>query len=58
MIAKYAGTTLLAVRHGRHTAAEIAEAERRLRNANVEVGGVLFTDVPQRSLKYGSYYPG
>jgi tyrosine-protein kinase Etk/Wzc len=58
VIAKYAGTTLLAVRHGRHTAAEIAEAERRLRNANVEVGGVLFTDVPQRSLKYGSYYPG
>ncbi|KLU26148.1 hypothetical protein EOS_10080 [Caballeronia mineralivorans PML1(12)] len=58
VVARYAGTTLFAVRHGRHTSAEIAEAERRLLNANVEVSGVLVNDVPQRSMKYGSYYPG
>ncbi|SAL83801.1 exopolysaccharide transport protein family protein [Caballeronia choica] len=58
VIARYAGTTLMAVRYGRHTTAEIAEAERRLQNANVEVSGVLVNDVPQRSVGYGSYYRG
>ncbi|MFK4442350.1 tyrosine-protein kinase Etk/Wzc [Caballeronia udeis] len=58
VVARYAGTTLFAVRHGWHTSAEIAEAERRLLNANVEVSGVLVNDVPERSMKYGSYYAG
>lgn len=58
VIAKYAGTTLFAVRHGRHTVAELTEAERRLRNVKAEVGGVLLTDVPQGRLSYGTYYPG
>jgi tyrosine-protein kinase Etk/Wzc len=58
VIGKHAGTTLLAVRHGRHTVAEITEAERRLGNAGVQIRGVLFTDVPQRRLGYGSYYSG
>lgn len=56
IIARYAGTTLFAVRYGRHTSAEIVEAERRLLNARVQISGVLLNDVPQRSLKYGSYY--
>ncbi|CAN7152926.1 polysaccharide biosynthesis tyrosine autokinase [Caballeronia sp. LjRoot31] len=58
IIARYAGITLFAVRYGRHTSAEIAEAERRLSNANVTVSGVLVNDVPQRSIKYSAYYSG
>ncbi len=56
IIARYAGTTLFAVRYGRHTSAEIVEAERRLLNARVQISGVLLNDVPQRSVKYGAYY--
>ncbi|VVD32648.1 polysaccharide biosynthesis tyrosine autokinase [Paraburkholderia dioscoreae] len=58
LIAKNAGTTLLVVRHGRHPLAEIVECVNRLRNAGVELKGVLFTDVPQRRLGYGTYYYG
>jgi tyrosine-protein kinase Etk/Wzc len=58
VIGKHAGTTLLAVRHGRHTVAEITEVECHLRNAGVEIRGVLFTDVPQRRIGYGSYCYG
>jgi tyrosine-protein kinase Etk/Wzc len=56
ILAKYAGMTLFAMRHGRHTAADIVEAERRLRIAGLNVSGVLLTDVPQSKMGYGTYY--
>lgn len=58
LIGKNAGTTLLVVRHGHHPMAEILECANRLRNAGVALKGVLFTDVPQRRLGYGTYYYG
>jgi tyrosine-protein kinase Etk/Wzc len=58
LIGKHAGTTLLVVRHGRHPMAEILESANRLRNGGVTFKGVLFTDVPQRRLGYGTYYSG
>lgn len=58
LIGKHAGTTLLVVRHGRHPMPEILESANRLRNVGVPLKGVLFTDVPQRRLGYGTYYYG
>jgi tyrosine-protein kinase Etk/Wzc len=58
VIGKYAGTTLLVVRHGKHSTAEIGETMKRLVNSGIAVKGVAFTDVPQRRLGYGSYYAG
>jgi tyrosine-protein kinase Etk/Wzc len=58
VIARHAGTTLLAVRHGQQTSSEIAETARRMRNADVQVRGVVLTDVPQSRLGYGSYNAG
>jgi tyrosine-protein kinase Etk/Wzc len=55
VIARHAGTTLLAIRHGQQTSSEIAETARRMRNADVQVRGVVLTDVPQSRLGYGSY---
>jgi tyrosine-protein kinase Etk/Wzc len=58
VIGKYAGTTLLAVRHGRNPMSEIAETVKRLRNGGVTLRGVLLCDVPQRPTGYGGYYSG
>ncbi|MFM0026971.1 polysaccharide biosynthesis tyrosine autokinase [Paraburkholderia madseniana] len=58
LIGKFAGTTLLVVRHGRNPMSEIAETAKRLRNGGVMVKGVLFSDVPQRRIGYGAYYSG
>lgn len=58
LIGKYAGTTLLVVRHGRHPISEIAETIKRLRNGGVTLKGALLTDVPQRRIGYGAYYSG
>ena len=58
VIARHAGTTLLAIRHGQQTSTEIAETARRMRNADVVVRGVVLTDVPQSRLGYGSYNAG
>ena len=58
VIARHAGTTLLAVRHGQQTASEITETARRMRNSDVIVRGVVLTDVPQSRLGYGSYNAG
>ncbi|RDK00798.1 polysaccharide biosynthesis tyrosine autokinase [Paraburkholderia lacunae] len=58
LIGKHAGATLMVVRHGRHPMPEILESANRLRNVGVTLKGVLFTDVPQRRLGYGTYYYG
>ncbi|CAN7208313.1 polysaccharide biosynthesis tyrosine autokinase [Paraburkholderia sp. 22099] len=58
LIGKYAGTTLLVVRHGRHPLNEITETAKRLRNGGVALRGVLLTDVPQEGAFLGSGYQG
>ncbi|MGF6903730.1 polysaccharide biosynthesis tyrosine autokinase [Paraburkholderia sp. GAS348] len=58
LIGKYAATTLLVVRHGQHSIAEIGETMKRLRNNGIALKGVVFTDVPQRRFGYGAYYSG
>lgn len=55
LIGKEAGATLLVVRHGCHSAAELRETTRHLSSAGVGVDGVLLTDVPQRGVAYGAY---
>jgi tyrosine-protein kinase Etk/Wzc len=58
LIGKYAGTTLLVVRHGRHPLSEIVETAKRMRNGGVAMRGVLLTDVPQEAAFLGSGYQG
>jgi len=58
LIGRYAGTTLLVVRHGRQPLHEIVETAKRLRNGGVAMRGVLLTDVPQEAAFLGSGYQG
>jgi tyrosine-protein kinase Etk/Wzc len=55
LIGKHAGATLMVVRHGRHSAAELRESARQLSSGGVTVDGVLLTDVPQRGTSFGAY---
>jgi len=55
VIGKHAGTTLLVMRHGRHSETELRESMRLLGGAGVEVNGIVLTDVPQRSAAHGTY---
>lgn len=55
LIGKHAGATLMVVRHGRHSAAELRECTRQLASAGVGVDGLLLTDVPERGTSYGAY---
>lgn len=55
LIGKHAGATLMVVRHGRHSAAELRECTRQLASASVDVDGLLLTDVPERARSYGAY---
>ncbi|CAB3760271.1 polysaccharide biosynthesis tyrosine autokinase [Paraburkholderia solisilvae] len=57
LIGKHAGTTLLAMRHGRHSAAELRHAMRLLGSAGVTVSGIVLSDVPQRATAYGGFSP-
>ena len=58
VIGRYAGTTLLAIRHGRHPLSELEETAKRLRNGGVNLRGVLLTDVPQTGAFTGGGYRG
>lgn len=58
IVGKYAGITLLVVRHARQPVSEIDETVKRLRTGGVLLKGVLLTDVPQRRIGYGAYYAG
>lgn len=58
VIGKYAGTTLLVVRYGRHPIAEISETAKRLENGGVILKGVLLTDVPAAVPMLGGSYNG
>jgi tyrosine-protein kinase Etk/Wzc len=55
VIGKHAGATLMVLRHGRHSAAELRECTRQLASAGVSVDGMLLTDVPGRGAAYGAY---
>ena len=58
VIGRYAGTTLLAIRHGRHPLSELEETAKRLRNSGVNLRGVLLTDVPKTGGFAGGGYRG
>jgi tyrosine-protein kinase Etk/Wzc len=58
VIGKYAGTTLLVVRYGRHPIAEISETAKRLQTGGVNLKGVLLTDVPPAMPMLGGSYNG
>lgn len=58
VIGKYAGTTLLVVRYGRHPIAEITETAKRLETGGVNLKGVLLTDVPPAMPMLGGSYHG
>jgi len=45
VLAKFAGSTLMVLRHGAHRLAEIEQAVARLANADVRVKGCVFNDV-------------
>ncbi|MCX5544990.1 polysaccharide biosynthesis tyrosine autokinase [Paraburkholderia sp. CNPSo 3076] len=55
LIGKHAGATLMVVRYGRHSAAELRECTRQLASAGIDVDGFLLTDVPGRGTSYGAY---
>ncbi|MFM0395717.1 polysaccharide biosynthesis tyrosine autokinase [Paraburkholderia phytofirmans] len=55
LIGKHAGATLLVMRHGRHSAAELNETTRQLNSAGVPLNGILLNDVPQRASAYGAF---
>jgi tyrosine-protein kinase Etk/Wzc len=57
LIGKHAGTTLLAMRHGRHSDAELRHTMRLLGSAGVAVSGIVLCDVPQRASAYGGFSP-
>lgn len=58
LIGKYVGTTLLAMRHARHSAAELRETCRLLGAASVPIDGIVLTDVPliTSDYAYSSYH--
>lgn len=58
VIGRYAGTTLLAIRHGRHPLSELEETVKRLRIGGVNLRGVLLTDVPKTGAFVGGGYRG
>jgi len=58
VIGRYAGTTLLAIRHGRHPLSELEETAKRLRTGGVNLRGVLLTDVPKTGAFTGGGYRG
>jgi tyrosine-protein kinase Etk/Wzc len=58
VIGRYAGTTLLAIRHGRHPISELEETVKRLRIGGVNLRGVLLTDVPKTGAFIGGGYRG
>ncbi|MFM0052670.1 polysaccharide biosynthesis tyrosine autokinase [Caballeronia grimmiae] len=55
LIGRHVDASLLVVRHGRHTAAELAETTRQLANAGVPMCGALLTDTPASGTAYGAY---
>lgn len=55
LIGRHADATLLVVRHGCHTAAELSQTMRQLASAGVAMDGALLTDTPSRGTSYGAF---
>lgn len=55
LIGRHVDASLLVVRHGCHTAAELGEAMRQLASAGVPVHGAVLTDTPASGASYGAY---
>ncbi|MBL4760630.1 MAG: polysaccharide biosynthesis tyrosine autokinase [Mariprofundaceae bacterium] len=54
IIGKHADTSLLLIRHGRHSRQEIQQTVKQLKNAGVGLTGAIFNDLPPQQ-GYGSY---
>jgi tyrosine-protein kinase Etk/Wzc len=55
LIGRHVDATLLVVRHGCHTTAELSETSRQLASAGVPLDGALLTDTPARATSYGAF---
>lgn len=55
LLGRHTDATLLVVRHGCHTAAELSQTLRQLAGAGVPVDGALLTDTPSSSSSYGAF---
>jgi tyrosine-protein kinase Etk/Wzc len=55
LIGRQVDATLLVVRHGCHTGAELSETMRQLASAGVPLDGALLTDTPARGISYGAF---
>jgi tyrosine-protein kinase Etk/Wzc len=55
LIGRHVDATLLVVRHGYHTAAELGETMRQLASAGVPADGALLTDTPSSGTSYGAF---
>jgi len=56
IIGQFAGATLLVVKAGMHPLQEIEQSAKRLRQAGVNLCGVVFNDMRGFSFGYGRYY--
>ena len=54
IIGQMAGATLLVLKSGEHTMREIEQSVKRLRQADVNLRGILFNDVQMSSQRYGA----
>jgi tyrosine-protein kinase Etk/Wzc len=55
LIGRHADATMLVVRHGSQTAAELTQTVRQLASAGVPLDGALLTDTPSRGVAYGAF---
>jgi tyrosine-protein kinase Etk/Wzc len=55
LIGRHADATLLVVRHGLHTEAELSQTMRQLVAAGVSLDGALLTDAPSHAMSYGAF---
>ncbi|MFQ5930269.1 MAG: polysaccharide biosynthesis tyrosine autokinase, partial [Acidobacteriota bacterium] len=56
IIGHFVGATLLVVKAGMHSLGEIEQSAKRLRQAGVNLCGVVFNDMKAFSFGYGRYY--
>ena len=54
IIGQMVGGTLMVLKAGEHPMREIEQAVKRLRQADVNLRGMLFNDVPVQSQRYGA----
>jgi tyrosine-protein kinase Etk/Wzc len=55
LLGRHTDATLLVVRHGSHTAAELTQTVRQLASAGAPLEGALLTDTPASGSSYGAF---